>query len=360
MKKSTKIFIALILSVIVGFFFLLLNYQSDNSKTIEYNSPKYSDVKNTRLLSGVIVPKKEIALKSNISGIIDQLFVVPGQKVKAGNAIARIKLLADPATLESTEKQVKVGELNFQEAELKYLRNKTLFENNVIPQMEFEAAEKNYFVSKEELLSATKQLEIVKRGYAQGKTDVSDIVYSTISGIVLDLPLKEGSSIIESNTYNDGSTIATIADMNDVVFKAKVAEKDIQYLNLGMNFEISINAFNNQKFETCLSHISSKGKEENGTIKFDIEGNVKIPVDADYIIRSGYTSVGEIVLERVLHALTIDEKLIRFIGDSTFVYIDLNGKKILRKIELGVSDGVIVEVRKGIVQTDKIIEKEGI
>lgn len=353
MSKGFKIFFGVLISGLI----ILIIWFKQKDKTIESNEftePKISTVINKRYFSGTIVPAKEINLMPQLSGIIEEIYVKNGDKVKIGTKIAKIELIASPVNVERAERAVITAELSLNLNSKEYERSKILFREEYISDSEFEIIENKFVLSKEKLISAKRQLEIAKKGYAKGGKYISNVVTSTVEGVVLDLPLKVGASVIEKNTFGKGSVIAVIADMNDLVFRGKVNEKDLMFFHKGLKFDVSVSALNNKKYETILTNISLKGVNENGVVKFDFEGKL-LTNDTDSLPeRSGYSGIAEIILKKAENVLTIDEKNIIYRNDSAFVEV-LNNKIFEEKYIIpGVSDGIKVEVKKGITINDKI------
>ena len=354
MSTGFKIFV---IGLIIGLFGLViwLKYKGQTQKvTDDFVHAKKGDVLNKIFVSGILVSEKEVALKSQMSGILEKVYVETGQVVRKGQSIAKVRLYPDPNKLEMAKKNVRVAEVDFDIAEARYLRNKKLFNKGIIPREEYEQFERRWKISIEELSYAKKQLQIAKHGFSDAKENKSDIIFSTISGTVLEIYLKEGSSVIERNTFNEGSNIASIANMKEIIFKGKVAEKDIEYFTSDISLKVVMNSFNKKVLDAQLVKISPKGVVENGITKFDIECKVQIDQSDAISIRSGYTAVAEIVLEKAENVLTLDEKYIHFEQDSTFVYLLDGDKKKYQSIVTGISDGINVQILSGLDENSKV------
>lgn len=354
MSKITKIILFIFLiGMIVSI--ILLKMKSQTKVTVfELEQPKIENIINNRLISGLLLSAKEVSVKSQISGILDELFVEVGDRVEIGDSIVRIKLIADPKTVEISEKNVKTASINFENEYKTYLRNKQLYEKGVIAKIEYESSIQSYKLALADLNSAKKQLQIVKNGYAKEVLEVTNIVKSTAAGTILELPLKEGSSIIERNNFNEGSTIAVIADLDSLIFRGRVSESDIIFLYEGLEFVLTINALNNLKTTAVLYRIFPKGIEQNGVMKFDIEAKVNIPL-SEFMIRSGYSAIADIIIEKKDSVLTINEKNLQFNNDTVFVEVlkdDINFEK--KNVKTGLSDGLRIEILDGITINDKI------
>ncbi|MBE9469052.1 MAG: efflux RND transporter periplasmic adaptor subunit [Bacteroidetes bacterium] len=354
MSKTTKIILILFTIIIIMVVVLIKIKGKEKLNNFKTEQAKIENIIKNRLISGLLLPAKEISLKSQISGILDKLYVETGQQVKVGDKIAKIKLIADPKSVELATKALTTSQINFDTEKKSYLRNKQLFENGTIAEAEFEQSYQKYKLALEVLNSNKNQLQIIKEGYSKKQSVVANIVRATISGTVLELPLKEGSSVIERNNFNEGSTIAVIADLKSLIFKGKINENDIVYLNKGKNFSISITALNNLKTTAILNKISPKGIEQNGVIKFDIEAKINIPGDT-IKIRSGYTAIADIITEKRDSVLTIDEKNLIFKGDTTFVQVLKKSNLFEKKrVKTGLSDGLRIEITEGLNKNDKI------
>ncbi len=357
MKTISKVIFSGIFMGVIGML-MYIKVKGKTGTTEDTSFPRREDLKTIKTLSGIILPRREVVLKSEISGIIVKLYVRPGELVRAGDSIARIKLIADPTSLENAEKQAHLDEINYNEAEKKYNRQKSLYNSGVLPLAEFEAVEKELLYAREMKESNLKQLEIVKYGFAYGRSNISDIIYSTIDGVVLELPLKEGSNVIETNPYNEGSAVAIIADMQEMIFNTRVNENDIKYLQPNMKFKVFVPAISHNSFDAILTNISAKATEDAGMMKFEIEGSISVPISKINNLRSGYTATAEIILEEVKSAITIDEKYIHYKGDSTYVYVFMQGKHTKRAIITGASNGLRTEIKQGLKLNERVLNKE--
>jgi HlyD family secretion protein len=354
MSKGLKIFVVVFIVGIIGLVLWLKTKNKSKIERYEITQATTTTIVKNRFVSGTILPLKEINLIPQLSGIIEEIYVKTGDQVEKGTPIAKIKLIASPESVERAEKALKIAELTFELSEKAYHRNKILFEKEVIPKSEFEPIENKWVLSKEEVSSAKKQLQIVKEGYTKGKENVSNLVTSTIKGTVLELPQKIGASVTERNTFNNGSTIAVIADMNQLIFTGKINEKDLFFLQEEMEFNVVVGALNDKQFKTILTNISPKGIIENGIVEFEFEGEI-ITAQSDALpTRSGYSGIAEIVLERADSVLSIEEKNIIFRNDSTFIEIVIDDELKEQYIVTGISDGVTIEIKQGLNNGNKI------
>lgn len=305
--------------------------------------------------NGTVVPRKEIEVKPQISGIIETIYVEAGDQVAVGDLIAKIKVIPNIMSLNNAENRLSVAKINFESTELDYNRNKNLFKNQVISQSEFQKFEAAYLQSKEEVASAKANLQIVKEGSSQKLGKVSNtLIKATTAGTVLDVPVKEGNQVIESNNFNDGSTIAIIADMKDLIFEGKIDEAEVGKLQTSMPLLIRIGALPTDTFNAALNYISPKGKLENGAIQFEIKANLIVP--SDKYIRAGYSANADIVLDQRKDIWLLNESLLKF-DEEKKSYVEIEtGEQVFEKryVELGLSDAQNVEVVSGLVESDRI------
>ena len=311
----------------------------------------------TTVATGKIEPRDEILIKPQISGIIDVVYKEAGETVKKGEVIAKVKVIPELGQLNAAESRVRLAEINARQSETDFERMKTLFGQKLISAEEYEKSEVGVKQAREELQTAKDNLQIVKEGITQSSASFSStLIRSTIDGLILDVPIKEGNSVIMSNTFNDGTTIATVADMNDLIFRGNIDETEVGRLHEGMPVKITLGALQNMAFDAELEYISPKGVEENGANQFEIKAAIHVP---DTItVRSGYSANAEIVLERVHQVLTVPESAIEFNGDSTFVYIltdSMPDQKFRRQpVNIGMSDGIRIEIKQGLTEGQKV------
>ncbi|MDQ2180756.1 efflux RND transporter periplasmic adaptor subunit [Marinifilum sp. D714] len=304
-------------------------------------------------ISGILIPEKEVELKSQISGILKKMYVKAGDTIKRGDLIAEVSVLPNPQNIETASKTLTTCQINYNKCKKEYEQYKRLFEKKVVAEQEFDKYADAYLISVEELKSAKKQLEIIKTGYSKDQENIPNFIRSTVSGTVLEIPLKEGASITERNNYNEGSNLASIANLQSLIFKAKVNESDISYLKKGMIFNIEISALKNQSIQAELTHITPKAKEENGIMKFDIEAKVRN--DNNIQLYPGFSAVAEMILDRRDSVLSIKERNLIFKNDSIYVeLLDENFKIQKRVVKPGLSDGIRIEILQGLSSDDKV------
>ncbi len=358
MKKYKKLIIATIIALIfIGTFVFL--WQKSQPKEVVYNefTPTMNEVKKTTIITGKIEPRNEVNVKPQIGGIITDLYKEPGDYVQAGEVIAKVKVIPDMAQLSSAESRVRLADLNLRQAKIDYEREKNLYEQKLVSADEYDKVAQKLKQAKEELLASEDALQVVRDGVSKSNANASStLVRSTISGVILDVPVKVGNSVINTNTFNEGTTIASVANMNDLIFRGNIDETEVGQLYSGIPMKITIGALQDLKFDASLEYISPKAVENNGANQFEIKAAVKVAKDDK--IRSGYSANAEIVLAQVNKALTIPESAIEFSGDSTFVYL-IKGEGAQKtyerhQITTGLSDGVNIEVKKGLTTKDKV------
>jgi HlyD family secretion protein len=357
MKKIFKIaLLVIIVGAICGTMFFL--YQKSKKKPVIYEikSPFISNIIKKTVATGSVVPRKEIEIKPQVSGIIEELFIEAGQQVKKGDLIARVKIIPNMVELNNAESRLNKAKINYEDAKLVYERQKKVFEQGVIPEAEFQQFRLTYMNALEEQETAESNLQLIKEGVSKKSgTTTNTLIRSTIEGMVLEVPVEVGNSVIESNTFNEGTTIASVADMGEMIFEGKVDETEVGKLKLKMPLILSIGAIEDEKFNAELEYIAPKGKEENGAIQFEIKADVKLSKSS--FIRAGYSANADIVLDRKDSVMVIPESLIKFEkeGDSAYVEIETQPQVFEKRyIKTGLSDGVNIEVKEGVKIADKL------
>jgi HlyD family secretion protein len=357
MKKVLRIIVlVVIIGAIGGTMFFL--YQKSKKKPVIYEvkTPFISNVIKKTVATGSVVPRKEIQIKPQVSGIVEELFIEAGQQVKKGDLIARVKIIPNMVELNNAESRLNKAKINYEDAKVVYERQKKVYEQGVIPEAEFQQFRLTYLNSVEEMESAESNLQLIKEGVSKkAGTATNTLIRSTIEGMVLDVPVEVGNSVIESNTFNEGTTIASVADMGEMIFEGKVDETEVGKLKLGMPLILSIGAIDEEQFDAELEYIAPKGKEENGAIQFEIKADVKLKENS--FIRAGYSANADIVLDRKDSVMVIPESLIQFEkeGDSAYVEIETQPQVFEKRyIKTGLSDGVNIEVKEGVGIKDKL------
>ncbi|MCM1517102.1 MAG: efflux RND transporter periplasmic adaptor subunit [Pseudoflavonifractor sp.] len=352
MRKVMKILIWVVVAAIfIGtFIYLFVNSQS-HEKVYQLVSPSSESIERTTVLTGKIEPRDEIDIKPQISGIISEISVEPGDVVKAGDVIAKIKVIPDEQQLSSAQNRVNVARLTLEQSKLEYDRTKQLYDKKFVSREEYEQSLNAYEKAREEVSSANDALAIVRDGISSLRASESNtLVKATIDGLILEVPVKVGSSVIQANTMNDGTTIATIADMNDLIFKGKIDETEVGLLHTGMPMKISIGALPDLSPEASIEYIAPKGTEDNGSNTFEIKAAISVPASAG--LRAGYSANAAVMLDKADGAMTIPESVIEWAGDSTFVYCltdSVPAQKFERRyVKTGISDGINIQVIEGL------------
>ena len=358
MKKYIKLIVAAVIAAIfIGTFVFL--WQKSQPKEVVYNefTPTVDSIQKTTIITGKIEPRNEVNIKPQISGIISELLKEPSDHVNVGDVIAKVKVIPDMSQLSSAEMRVRLADINLKQAEVDYKRVENLHEQKLVSDDEYDKSKINLQQAKHERTAAQDALEVVRDGVSKSNAKASStLIRSTISGVILDIPVKVGNSVILSNTFNDGTTIATVANMNELIFRGNIDETEVGQLVISMPMKITIGALQDLKFDANLEYISPKAIESNGANQFEIKAAVKLAEGGK--IRSGYSANAEIVLAHADKVLSVPESAIEFSGDSTFVYVikgDGKEKKYERRyVETGLSDGVNIEIKKGITVKDKV------
>ena len=359
MKKILKyvLLIGLALLFVWTMWFL---YQKSASRPDEFNieKPKISNVIKKTVANGKVVPRKEVLIKPVVSGIISEMYVEAGQQVKKDQPLAKIRIVPDMMSLSSAEQRVNEANIGVANAKLTYDRNKPLADKGVISATEMQGYDVAYQNAQQELAAAGEALKVVRDGISN-KSAGNTVVRSTIDGMILDVPVKEGNSVIERNNFNEGTTIAAVADMGDLIFQGKVDESEVGKVKLGMPVVLTVGAIEKTTWDAELEYIAPKGVEENGAIQFEIRAALK-PKDGEKL-RSGYSANADIVLERRDSVLTVPESVVTFNtkGDSAFVLVKkpgAQGDAAWEKtyIRTGLSDGINLQVLEGIDATTEL------
>jgi HlyD family secretion protein len=356
MKKVFKIAIGIIILVIFAGTIVYL-YKKSQAKPVIYDTTtaQVNNIIKKTVATGKVVPRKEIEIKPQVSGIISELYVEAGQKVRKGDMIAKVRIIPNMVSLNEAESRVNRAKISLENAEQNYNREKPLYDNRVIALAEMQTYEVALKTAREDLDAAENNLQLIREGISKTSGAVSNtIIRSTIEGMVLTVPVEVGKSVIESNTFNDGTTIATVADMGEMIFKGKVDETEVGKIKAGMDLELSIGAIDDEKYNAILEFIAPKGVEENGAIQFEIKAAVKLK--EGQFIRAGYSATADIVLERRDSVLAIKEKLITFSNDSATVEVETAKAQEFEKklIKTGLSDGINIEVLEGLKKEDKV------
>ncbi len=349
-----------ILFSIVGLAFIgvLVWFGKMNSKSpiqFETEKPFKTDIVRKTVATGKVTPLEEIEIKPQISGIIDKIYLEEGVEVKKGDLIAQIRVVPNEQALASARGQVRKMQLQLDNAEVVYKRNKRLFDSGVISQGDFEVLELNYNQAKQDLINAQNDYKIIKEGSTGASGTANTMIRAEVDGTILEIPVNVGYQVIQSNNFNAGTTIASIADMTQMIFEGKVDEAEVGKIQNNTDLEISLGAIPDKKFPARLNFIAPKGTEENGAVQFTIKADVKL--DKNYYLRAGYSANAEIILEEKDSVLSIREALLRFDKETEEPYVEVKtGEDSFerRNLELGISDGINVEVLSGVTMEDEI------
>jgi len=352
--KISLVGIAIILLAVVMKFFADKN--SKDAKEYKTEQPFKASIATKTVATGKVNPEEEVELKPQISGIVSEILVEEGDVVKKGDLIARIRVVPNAQNLASSQSRVRSAKLSFDNSKTLYDRNKTLFEKGVISKQDFENSELAYNQARQSLSQSQTDYQIIKKGSVSGQGSAANTnIIAQISGTILEIPVREGNQVIESNTFNAGTTIATIADMSKMIFEGKVDEAEVGKLNEGREIMIKLGAIEDKEFPAKLTFVAPKGKEEAGAVQFTIKADVTI--DKDTYVRAGYSANAEIELEKKDSVFSIKESLLQFnrITEKPFVEVatgDQEFKKV--DVKLGISDGINVEILEGLKEGDEI------
>ena len=406
MNRGCVVTLAIVLvlfSVFLGVYF----YQQNAKDPVVYDITKaeVSDIVKKTVATGSIKPRHEVLIKPQVSGVVDELYIEEGEMAQKGQKIARIKLIPSQISINNAQSQVELARIRYDEAqrelkrqqnvynnkldiesaratfetaEQEEQRNRRLFEDGVVSEQEYQrfkrdldmakAAfdnasllagntlqqfEANVDIARQEMNAAINNLQLLKEGASRNSRQVNNIVVSTVSGMVLDVPVEEGSSVIERNNFNEGTTIAIVADMQSLIFEGKVDESDVGKLKEGMPLELTVGAIEDKTFAATLEFISPKGVEEEGTVKFEVRAAIQ-PTE-DVFLRAGYSANGDIILDSREQVIALQERDVIFRNDSTFVEIATGEQQFEKRlIETGLSDGLKIEVLNGLDTTTQV------
>lgn len=359
MKKYFKyILMALVAVIFIGTFVFLYIKSQPQPEVYDEFTLQRMDIRKTTVVTGKIGPRNEVNVKPQISGIITEILKEAGETVQEGEVIAKVKVIPDMGSLSAAQSRLRLAEINRKQAQTDYDREKTLFDKGLVAADEYDKIAQALRQAREEVDAAQDNLEVVRDGVSKSNASASStLIRSTITGLILDIPVKVGNSVILANTFNDGTTIATVANMNDLIFRGNIDETEVGRLSTGMTMKITIGALQDLKFDARLEYIAPKATDQNGANQFEIKAAVNLPSNATNI-RSGYSANAEIVLAEAKNVLAVQESAIEFDGDDTYVYvIKGEGDKQTyerRKVQTGISDGINIEIRSGVKPNERI------
>lgn len=355
MSKRAKI---ILIIIAIGFIAALIWFGKKNKTSIvqyETETPFKTTIVKKTVATGKVTPLEEIEIKPQITGIIDKIMLLEGSEVKKGDLIATVRVVPNEQSLISAKGRVDNTKIRVNNAKTQYDRNKNLFDKGVISRQEFEQIELTYNQAKQDLRNAENDYLIIKKGSAGTGGSANTNIMAQISGTILEIPVKEGDQVIQSNNFNAGTTIASIADMSKMIFEGKVDESEVGKLVSGSDIEVSIGAIEGKKFPAKLNFIAPKGTEESGAVQFKIKADVSL--DDEYFIRAGYSANADIILEKKDSVLAIKEALLKFDKKTEEPYVEVKtgeGTFEKRTLKLGTTDGVNVEILDGVSETDEI------
>lgn len=367
LKNMKKIVKRLIIIIIGGIFIytIVFLYQKSRPKVTTYKveKPFKANIVDKTIATGKVVPRKEIEIKPRVSGIVNEIFIEPGNIVKVGMPLARIKIVPDMINLNNAESRLEKAKIALDDAQRIYDRQKQLFDQQVIAIAELEKNEIVLKNTKAEYQSAEDYLKLIREGVSsRSKEQTNTLVTSTIDGMVLSVPIEVGNTVIESNNFNAGTTIAVIANMGEMIFVGKVDEGEVGKLKQGMGLILTIGALSETKFDATLEYVAPKGIEESGAVHFEIKAEIKLK--HDFFVRSGYSATAEIVLQQKDSVMAVKESMLKFLDNSDSVYVEILTDSVTqtfekRFVKIGLSDGINTEIIEGL-DSDVMIKAEAV
>ena len=344
--------------LILGSLFAAAYFIKTNNKSVityDTQTPFTTSIENKTVVTGKVIPEDEVEIKPQIQGIIETIFVEEGDLVNTGDLLAKIKVVPNEQNLNSAKGRLENAKIVLKNSEVEYKRNQDLFEKGIISKRDFENVKLQYDQAIQNVENSTADLQIIRLGSTGGAASANTNIRATVPGTVLEIPVEEGFQVIASNSFNAGTTIATIADLNKMIFEGKVDEAEVGKLNVGMPLEVNLGAIEDQSLAATLKFIAPKGNEEQGAVQFIIEADLFL--NDSIFVRAGYSANASLVLERKDSIMAISESLLQFDRDSEkpYVEIEIGDQKFERRdIEVGISDGINVEILSGLTQEDKI------
>lgn len=359
MKKFFRVAVIVIIAALVLATFIYLFVKSrPDEVTYDVVTPSVQTISRKTIATGKIEPRNEVEIKPQISGIISEIYFEAGAMVKKDDVIALVKVIPEMSQLNAAESNLNLAKIELDQAKVDYERAQRLYDKKVLSTEEFEKETVTYKKAKENYDNANSNLQIIRDGIIKKEGQYSNTqIRATISGMILDVPVKVGNSVILSNTFNDGTTICTIADMSDMIFKGSIDESEVGNIHPGMPIELSVGALQNSKFNALLEYVSPKGTETNGTVMFEIKAAVDVP--DTILLRAGYSANAEIILKQRTNVLSVSEYTVELNGDSAFVFTLDSAKNNEQKfnkvpVEVGLSDGINIEIVSGIDEDAKL------
>lgn len=354
MSKRAKIILGLVVIVFAAVLIWLGSKNKRNILTYETQKVFKATIIRKTVATGKVVPLEEVEIKPQITGIINKIYLSEGAIVKKGDLIATVRVVPNEQSLISAKGRVDNIKLRVKNAKISFDRNKKLFDKGVLAASEFEQVELSFNQAKQDLINAQNDYKIIKSG-SSGVGIANTDVRAQISGTILEIPVKEGDQVIQSNNFNAGTTIASIADMSKMIFEGKVDESEVSKLVNGTQIEISLGAIEDKKFPAKLNFIAPKGTEEGGAVQFKIKADITL--DDAYFVRANYSANANIILERQDSVLAIKEALLRFDKKTEKPYVEVEiaeNQFEKRELQLGISDGINIMVKSGVALTDRL------
>ncbi len=357
-KLLTTLLVLALVAVFAGTLWFLYAKSRKKTVTWETHTPVVTDIVKKTVATGSVVPRQEVAIKPQVSGIVEELFVEPGQQVTKDDLVARVRIVPNIAALSSAENRLKVAQIKAANARNEYQRNKAVYEQGLISESDFLTFDLARKSADQEVAGAEDNLAVIREGArkaAAGTGDTNTLVRATTTGMVLEVPIEVGDSVIEANTFNAGTTIATVADMAQMIFEGKVDESEVGKIREGMPLVLTVGAIDGQTFDATLEYISPKGVEENGAIQFEIRAALELKPGT--FLRANYSANADIVLDRRDNVLAIQESWLQFDKDQPYVEVETQAEPQRferRDVTTGLSDGITIEVVKGLSKNDRI------
>jgi HlyD family secretion protein len=355
MKKYILGFIGLMFMTCTGAAGRWIYLQSHKPPTVwKTENAEIKSITKKTVATGSIVPRREVEVKPKVTGVLTELYVEAGKNVKLGDPLAKIDIVPDAGALNRAQSEVRTAQIATENARRELARNEALLTQGVVADAEVARFRTEYALRKQDLGLAGSNLQIVKEGQTKGQGQNSNVVVAATSdGTIIDVPVKVGFSVIAANNFNPGTTVAAIADMKDMIFEGRVDESEVAKIKEGMKLAIKIGALDKDQFDGKLEYIAPKGKLIDGAIQFEIKASITVRPDA--YVRANYSANADIVLDEKKDVLSIREALVQYDDGKPYVEVETTPQVFVRKpLELGISDGVRVEVKSAITKDDKI------
>lgn len=354
-KKRAKKWPKILLWVVIGLAIIgviataIVKSQGKTKELYEEVTPTANDsiVKST-VLTGSIEPRDEILVKPNMNGIIAELNHLPGDFVQEGELIAKIQMVPDVAMVQSAASRVDAARVDLKRTEEVYKRDKSLYDQQILAKEAYETSLANYRRAKIEYSSAVEQLDITRTGSSASTSKRNNtLVFATVTGTILEQPVKVGSRVTMANNFSEGTTVVSIADLTDLLFIGNVNESDVNNVTVGSPVTIHVGALKDKTYHAVVEYVSPKGKDTSGTILFE----VKAAISGDDLsaLKAGFSSNAEVEMAHKTGVLTIPEATVTYEGDKSFVFVKgSKGEYEKKEVTLGLSDGIKVEVLSGL------------